>query len=316
MKRIPLLVLTGPTASGKSALACLIAGKLDAEIISVDSMKVYRRMDIGTAKPSPEMRRKVRFHLIDIREPWEEFNVYDFVTEAEKCIEEIHQRGKLPLLVGGTPLYLKGLLEGIFEGASRDNALREELYRRAEREGSQSLHLRLAQLDPEAGERIHPHDVRRIIRALEVFTLTGRPISQLQSQFGRQKEKYDVLMVGLRWPREQLYRRINRRVKEMFQQGLVEEVRGLLEDSCGLSPQASQALGYKEVIAHLHGEYSLDEAMMWVKKNTRRFSRKQMIWFKKFRQLRWLEVDEGASLPGVANCLLGMVHEWRSRRDR
>ncbi len=236
--------LTGPTASGKSAAGVELARRIDAEIVSLDSMALYRRMDIGTAKPTAEQRRAVTHHLVDAIEPWEEFSLARYVEEAARAAAEIAGRGRQALFVGGTPLYLKGLLRGIFEGPPADWELRRRLVDEARTRGGDWLHRRLAEVDPATAARLHPNDERRLIRALEVFEKTGRPISELQRQFevGRTTEECRVFVLD--WPREELYVRIEQRVDEMFAAGLVEEVRRLLAHSpLALSERAGQKNG-------------------------------------------------------------------------
>jgi tRNA dimethylallyltransferase len=221
--------LTGPTASGKSAVGVELARRIGAEIISMDSMALYRRMDIGTAKPTEEERGAVQHHLIDVIEPWEEYSLAQYIAAAEWCAAEIAGRGKKTLFVGGSPLYLKGLLRGIFEGPAADAVFRRNLHEEAKRHESGWLHEEVKKVDPKAAARLHPNDERRLIRALEVFHLTGRPISEWQKQFdvGRAADECKVFVLD--WPREELHKRIDRRGEEMFARGLVEEVRGLVE---------------------------------------------------------------------------------------
>ena len=285
-----LLFLLGPTASGKSEVGAIVASRIGAEIISLDSMLVYRGMDIGTAKPSASLRQEVPHHLIDIAKPQEEFSLGRYVNEAKKKVAEISGRGKRPLFVGGTGLYLKGLLKGIFSGPRADWALRKRLAEDAERRGPEALYQRLKRIDPEAAKKIKPKDLRRIIRALEVYELTGKPISQLQTQFDREPTA-DAVLVCLNRERNDLYQRIDERVEKMFASGLVDEVKGLLKQG-NLSRSASQAVGYKEVIGYLQGRHDLAEAELLIKRNTRRLARRQLTWFRSFPQIKWLEVDK------------------------
>ena len=300
---INIYFLLGATASGKSSVGLRLAKAMDAEIVSVDSMQVYKGMDIGTAKPTSEELRHVRHHLIDVVEPSESFSAARFVELAGKAVSDISGRSKRVLAVGGTALYAKALAEGLFDGPGSNAQLRRELKDRAGRVGSEVLHEELAQVDPEAAKRIHPNDLRRIVRALEVFELTGEPISSFQQQFGRANPAYDCRYVCLRRKREDLHGRINGRVKEMIRAGLVDEVRGLLELPGGLSMQAKQGLGYQEIIAHLAGEMELAEAIEAIKINTRRFAKRQMSWFRRFPKVRWLEAaanSDPASLAELA----------------
>ncbi len=295
------LVLTGPTGSGKTALGLELAERLGAEIVSMDSMALYRGMDIGTAKPTRAERSRVPHHLVDVLDPWESASVAWWLERAAACCRAIEARGKRVLFVGGTPLYLKALLHGLFDGPGSDAALRERLTREAEVSGPQVLHERLARVDPAAAARLHPNDVRRVIRALEVWELTGQPISCRQRQWpqrkdegGRRKDEPERLsgssfllppssfpqILWLDLPRPELYERINRRVEEMFAAGLVEEVEGLRHLPHPVSREAAQALGYKEVFAHLDGQASLAETLVRVQTRSRNFAKRQVTWFR------------------------------------
>jgi len=288
-----LRILIGQTASDKNALASRIASQNDYEIISVDSMKIYRGMDIGTSKPNAEQRKKIKYHLIDILEPYEEYNVARFVKDCDETIADIIRRGKKPLLVCGTPLYLKALLYGIFSDSGSDAQVRAELEKTAEKKGLAFLYEQLIKIDPAKADKIHANDRKRIIRALEVYQLTGKTISSLQTHFGKSELRYPVIIVGLKWKPEELYQRINARVERMFKSGLVEEVKGLINSAQGLGKQAGEAIGYKEVIRHLNGEITLNEAKEEVEKGTRYLARKQMTWFRRFLDIKWIECNSG-----------------------
>jgi tRNA dimethylallyltransferase len=290
--RTQLWFLVGPTASGKTAVGVEVARRVGAEVLSLDSMALYRGMDIGTAKPTEAERAGVPHHLIDVAEPHEAFSTGRYIEEAERAIAEVTGRGRRPLFVGGTALYLKALTEGFFDGPEADWSLRHRLLAEAERDGSAALHERLRAVDRAAAERIHPNDVRRIVRALEVFETTGQPISEQQTQFGAPSTRYDCVLAGLRWPRDQLYRRIERRVDTMFEAGLVDEVRRLLASPEGISHAAGQFVGYREVIASLGGECSLDEARDLIKTRTRQFARRQLTWFRKFTDITWVDAPD------------------------
>ena len=296
--------LIGCTGCGKGAAGRELAARIGAEIISVDSMKVYRRMDIATAKPTPAARRRIPHHLLDVVEPWEEFSVARFVELAEQAVAEIASRGRPILAVGGTALYVKALSEGLFEGPSADPQIRDRLHGRADREGLGALHEELRRLDPEAAGRIHPNDLRRIVRALEVHEITGVPISQLQTQWGAQRDKYACTFIGLRREREDQSHRTNLRVGRMIEQGLVEEVRSLLALPRPLSTAARQALGYAEIIEHLSGEVSLAEAIEMIKINTRRFAKAQRTWFKRFRQTAWIDLGSESEVCETVDRML------------
>jgi len=286
-----MVLVLGVTASGKARLGFELAKFLDGEIISVDSMKVYRRMDIGTAKASPEAQRQIPHHLIDVVEPSESFSVGLYVDKALAAIDDIRSRGKAVVAVGGTALYIKALLYGLFDGPGSDEMIRAELRAQAHRDGSAKLHAALRQIDPEAAGRIDPHDAKRIIRALEVYQLTGKPISSFQKQFDAQKPTHDWTLLGLRREKAEENRRMNARVKRMSELGLVEEVRSLMAEEKPLSRQARCAIGYAEIIEHLQGRMSLEDAVEEIKKNTRRFAKGQRTWFKTFKGVRWRDVE-------------------------
>ncbi len=283
--------LTGPTASGKSAVGVQLAERLGAEIVSMDSMTLYRQMDIGTAKPSCEERGRVPHHLIDIIDPDEDYSLAQYIEAAHQCIENILSRDKKVLFVGGTPLYLKGLLRGIFQGPAADWTFRQQLQQEAQGHGADWLHGRLQEVDPVAAARLHPNDTRRLIRALEIYHLTGRPISEYQKQFkiGTPADRCHVFVLD--WPREELYVRINRRVSGMFAQGLVEEVRGLLDGPKPLGKTARQAVGYREVIEHLEGQRNLAETVELVQLHTRQLAKRQNTWFRSLSECRFVSVS-------------------------
>jgi len=293
--------LIGCTADGKSQVALTLAHRLGGEIVAVDSMKIYRRMDIGTAKPSPAERKAVAHHLIDIVEPSESYSLGRFVEDADAVICDIHTRGKPIVAEGGSMMFVRGLVSGVFEGPSADAAFRHMLRSRAQREGIATLHAELAQIDPDAADRIHPNDLRRIERALEVYHTAGVPISALQKQWEQSCSKYDCRVVALKRPKEDTSRRINARVRQMIDEGLIEEVRSLLAEPVGISEQAAQAVGYAEIIRHLNGELSLDEAIEQIKINTRRLAKGQRTWMRRMPGVRWLDVTEGESVEQIAD---------------
>jgi tRNA dimethylallyltransferase len=278
------LILTGPTGSGKSRLALTLAERMGAEIVSIDSMALYRGMDIGTAKPSAADRHRVPHHLLDLLDPWESASVAWWLAEAARCCQDIVARARRPLIVGGTPLYLKALLCGLFEGPPADEVIRLRLTLEAERTSRQALHDRLALVDPASAARLHPNDLRRVVRALEVWELTGRPLSVWQTQWRTQTPSPASggmpRVVWLDRPREVLYRRIDERVRHMIDEGLVDEVRALRQLPRPLSREAVQALGYKEMFAHLDGKLSLDETIQLIQKRSRQFAKRQLTWFR------------------------------------
>jgi tRNA dimethylallyltransferase len=269
------LVLTGPTGAGKTAVALDLAEAVGAEIIALDSMTLYRGMDVGTAKPTPDEQARARHHLIDVLDPWESANVAWWLERAKAACEDIRSRGKRPLFVGGTPFYLKALLCGLFDAPPVDPQLRRRLELEAEERGNDALHTRLRAVDPKTADRLHPNDVRRVVRALEVFEQTGRPISALQQTWDAPAP---LPCAVLEWPREELYRRIDARVDAMLAAGWVDEVRRLPRP---LSKEASQALGYRELLAHLTGDGpSWDETVATIKTRTRQFAKRQLTWFR------------------------------------
>jgi len=269
-----------------------LAEHLDAEIISIDSMKVYRRMDIGTAKPPKEARQRVKYHLIDVVEPSDSFNVGAFIDAASDAMEQIKSRNRKIVGVGGTALYIKSLLYGLFDGAGTDEQIRTELRARAEAEGLAELHRELTKIDPAAAERINLNDAKRIVRALEVYQLTGKPISSFQKQWQQRQMKHDWTIIGLRREKADASSRINRRVKKMIDAGLVDEAKSLLDEEKPLGKQARCAIGYAEIIEHLSGLMSLEDAIELIKINSRRLAKGQRTWFKTFENVHWLDIAE------------------------
>ena len=285
------LLILGVTASGKGRLAFDLARQTGAEIISIDSMKLYRRMDIGTAKPPKEALATLKYHLIDIVEPSEPFSVGSFFELATDAAEQLKSRNKPTIAVGGTALYIKALLYGLFEGPGADEQIRSQLRQTAKTEGLQQLHHRLKTVDPTAAERIDPNDSRRIIRALEVYELTGKPISSLQRQFDAAQSLHNWTLIGLRREKTEESKRINSRVKKMIAAGFVNEVKKLLTEDKPLSPQAQCAIGYAEIINYLNNITSLEKATELIKKNTRRLAKSQRTWFKTFKNINWLDIE-------------------------
>jgi len=304
----PLLVITGPTATGKSEVAVHVAGAVGGEIVSADSMLVYRRMDIGTAKPTREEMRGVPHHLIDIVEPDQDYSVAIYQKQAREVIADIQARGRLPVLTGGTGLYIRSVIDHYdFSGACRDESLRAKLFKEAQDNGFESLHLRLAEVDGQSAVKLHPRDVRRVIRALEVYYLTGKPLSSYQKIEKYAEPIFNLVIFGLTMAREKLYRRIEQRVDAMIGAGLVEEVQGLLDAGYGPGLTAMQGLGYKEIIAYLTGEVSLPEAIELLKRNTRRFAKRQLTWFRRDGRIKWLAVDPPGGLQAAAEEIISYI---------
>ncbi len=280
-----LYFIVGPTACGKSRLAFELAKKIKGEVISADSMQVYKGMDILTAQPPKEIRKKIPHYLIGIISPEKDFSVDDFRKKALLAIKKIHKKHKIPVIAGGTGLYLRSLIDGLFEAPATDLKLRRRLEKLAVDRGNNYLYNKLLKVDPPAAGRIHPNDLRRIIRALEVYKKTGQPISKLQSKTKGLGEKYQIEIIGLNIPRRVLYQRINERVDKMFERGAVEEVKKL--SSLKLSRSAQQALGIKEINGFLEGKYSLEEAKRLLQRNTRHYAKRQITWFKKMEGIKW-----------------------------
>jgi tRNA dimethylallyltransferase len=299
--------ILGCTGGGKGALGLVLARRLGGEIVSVDSMKIYRRMDIGTAKPSAEVRAEIPHHCIDIAEPGEAFSVARYAERADAAIARIAAQGKAVLAVGGTALYIMAMTQGLFDGPGADADLRAALERRIDAEGLAKLHAELAAVDAASAARIHPNDRKRIVRALEVYQLTGTPISQLQRQWEASPARYDCVFIGLRRELDDTNRRINARVKRMLERNLRDEVAGLLAEPGGLSKQASQALGYAEMIRHLAGEYTLEEAGEQIKINTRQFAKRQRTWFRRFAGVHWIDVAADDSAEKVADATMECI---------
>ncbi len=283
--------LTGATASGKTKVSLELARILDAEIISLVSMAIYRGMDIGTAKPDSAQRSAVPHHLIDIVDPPEAFSVSEYRDSALKKIREIHESGKQVLFVGGTALYLKALLRGLFEGPPADWDFRKEIEQEIENSGAEFLHQRLAMVDPVSAHKLHENDHRRIIRALEVYKQTGKPISHWQMQFDEGRQADQCRVFTIRHDRPVLHQRIEARVEAMFSEGLVDEVRGLLERWSDIGKTASQAVGYREVIDFLSDKMTMEETVERVRVRTRKFARHQETWFRGMSECRILDLE-------------------------
>jgi tRNA dimethylallyltransferase len=289
MTRIP--IICGPTGSGKTAVALELATQYPVEIISADSRQLVRRLDIGTAKPTAEERRLVPFHLIDLIEPGERYSAFRFIGDATRAISEILKRGHLPLVVGGTGLYLRGLTDGVVEIEEPDIQLREKLEKEAESIGPDEMHRRLTNIDPLEAARIHPNNRIKVIRALEIFYLTGKTKSELTATGSYRKGEYEFDYFCLSPDREQLYARINRRVEEMLEAGWLEEVKQLVDDGFADQVRAANIIGYKELLGVLDGQWSLEEAASQIKQDTRRYAKRQVTWFRHQAKCRFFKAS-------------------------
>ncbi len=302
------IVIVGCTASGKSDLGEALAERLHARIMVVDSMQVYRGMDIGTAKPDAATRQRIPHLMIDVADPWESYSAARFVADARPILES-PTRGPL-VLIAGTFLYLRALMEGLFEGPSADEAIRNELNARADREGTDKLHHELQQIDPVAATRIHRNDLRRVVRALEVHRLTGSPISTLQTQWSQTHPAIDALYIGIRREKDLLSRRINARVKKMVELGLVAEVAALAKDPRGFSEEAAAAVGYRQLLDHFARRNSLEEAIEQIKIQTRYLAKMQRTWLKRWpSNVHWLDAPEGVEGSMLADQALAIIEK-------
>ena len=292
MEKPKFVALLGPTGSGKSSLALELAQRFKGEIISSDSVQVYRGLDIGTAKPSNEDRRLIPHHLIDILDPDQGYSAALFREQAGKIILDLHKR-KIPIfVVGGTGLYLKALTRGLFRGPAGDSKLRLALHKKAELGGNEVLYRELQRLDPEAASRIHPHDKFRITRALEVYSLGQKPISLFQKEHGFQETHYEILKVGLQCERDELYGRIESRVDQMIEMGWVDEVQTLLNRGYAPGLKSMRSLGYKNIVSYLSGVLNIEQAIILTKRDTRRYAKRQITWFKADPEIIWFPANQ------------------------
>ena len=292
MSEIPLIVVAGPTASGKTGLAIDIANYTGGEIVSADSMQIYKYMDIGSAKPTKEERAAAVHHMIDFLEPDAEYSVADYTRDAHKVIADITVRGKIPIMCGGTGLYINSVVNDVtFGEMETDYKLREELRKTAEEKGGEYLIEMLREFDPISAERLHPNNLKRVIRAIEFYKLTGVPISEHQEETKKQKSRYNPLMICIEWDREVLYDRINRRVDIMLENGLIDEVKRLRDMGYTRDLNSMQGIGYKEVMDYLDGKYTLDETVEIIKQSSRRYAKRQMTWFRRDEQIYYVKSD-------------------------
>lgn len=292
MDKNKVIVLIGPTAVGKTKIAVELAKKIDGEIVSADSMQIYKHMDIGTAKASLEDMEGIRHYMLDVIEPDQEFSVAKYKEMAVECIEEVIRKRKVPILVGGTGLYINSIVDNVeFSETITDWGYREELEEKAEREGVEVLHKELEKIDPEAAQKIHTNDLKRIIRALEVYKFTGKPISYHQQISRDIPSKFNFIMIGLTMERGELYKRIDRRVDQMIEKGLNEEVKKLLDRGISIRSTAMQGLGYKEMVEYLTLTKSLEEVLEIIKRDSRRYAKRQLTWFRRDKRIYWLDAE-------------------------
>jgi tRNA dimethylallyltransferase len=289
---LKIIVICGPTDSGKSNLALRLAKDINAEIINADSQQVYQGLDIGTAKPSDAEQAGIPHHLIDCALPGDNFSAALFATAADKAIRDIAARGKKVIVVGGTGLYIRALIHGLVDSPSGDADIRAELLQEAADKGAAALYDELRQVDAEAAAHIHPNNLVRVVRALEVFRLTGAPLSRFQLQHGFRESRYHALLIALDTERSELYRRIDHRVDRMVEAGLVNEVRDLLAAGIAPDAKAMQAIGYKETVAHLAGHHDLNETIRLIKRNTRHYAKRQLTWFRADPAIQWFAYPE------------------------
>ena len=305
IEQIPIVVICGPTGSGKTNLALSLAEKIPLEIISADSRQVYRRMDIGTAKATVEEQAIVPHHMIDLIDPDQEFSVAEFVDLARSLIREISERGKIPCIVGGTGLYIRALLGGLAQLPSSNSELRKQLHQRENDEGPGSLFRELQQVDPVAAAEIHPNNIVRIVRALEVCIISGRRMSELKAEHSFAEQSYRALKLAPEFARAELYARINHRSKQMIACGLVDEVRGLVE-SYSSDLKALQTLGYREVVRYIKEEISAEQMFADIQKYTRRYAKRQLTWFRKEPEIIWVDssMESGKVIQSIDNFIL------------
>ena len=297
-----LLAIVGPTASGKSDVALAVAIRLNGEIISADSRQIYKYLNIGTSKPPSDDRIKIQHHFIDVLDPKQDYNAGTFGIEARQRILEIGNRGKQPILVGGSGLYVKAVIDGFFDGPGQDPEFRTQLEQRALKEGSQALLNELSKFDPESASVMEPSKPRRIIRALEVFHITGKRLSEFHAEQST-VAPFETSQFGLEWGRAYLYERINQRVDLMFSLGLIEEARQLLKMGYEPSLNALNTVGYKEVFGHLKGKLANDEMVELIKRNSRRFAKRQLTWFRRDERIEWITMDENTRSEDVADLI-------------
>lgn len=315
VRRKPLVVILGPTAVGKSRVAVEVAKRLDSDILTADSRQVYRGMDVGTDKPPVAARQGIAHHLIDLVEPDEPFNAGLFQRHATQLIEGLHQRRRLPLVVGGTGLYVRILLQGLCDAPPSDPAVRAQFCEEAREQGPSHMYERLASVDPVMAAKLHPGDISKIIRALEVLHLSGVPMSSFQAGHGFTERPFSALVIGLNRERTHLYRRIEERIDWQLANGLLEETRDLLSRGYRREAPAMTGLGYRHVAAHLAGEYDWAEMVRLFKRDTRRFAKRQMTWFRRESEATWLMLEEAEPHEETAARAMRLIESFLSALD-
>jgi tRNA dimethylallyltransferase len=307
-KLIPLFVLVGPTAVGKTEISTALCNKLGGEVVSADSVQVYRYLDIGSAKPVLEERQGVPHHLIDVVDPAVNFTVFDYQNMARQAIADIHKRGKLPLLTGGTGLYVKAVIDEYnFRSGKVNPLIRERLEEILELKGKEYLYRFLQQIDPVTAQKVHPNDIRRMMRAFEFFYLTGEPISSQRELTEKKRSRYNLTMIGLTTKRSILYERINKRVDLMIKQGLLEEVRRLLEKGYGSDLKSLQSLGYSHMIKYLQRKWDWDNTIINFKRDTRHYAKRQLTWFRADNRIIWFEMDERRNIDPILESIYSRI---------
>lgn len=302
-----VIVIAGPTCSGKTKLGIALAGQLNSEIISADSRQIYKYLDIGTAKPSAAELAKCKHHFIDLLEPDENYNVSRFEIDSLKIINSLLDRGKIPVVVGGSGLYIRALVDGIFDSVDNDEEYREKLHEDREKFGNDYLYNELKKIDPESSSKMLPQNWKRVMRALEVYHLTGEPISKFQSDHKRELD-IKFIQFGLNWNRERLYYNIENRVDRMMETGLVDEVKKILSLGFSKNINALNTVGYKEIISYLEGEIAIERAVELIKRNTRRFAKRQMTWFNADKRIQWLQTDSQNDSDEEAGVILKNIN--------
>jgi len=301
-----VIVIVGPTCSGKTKLSLEIAQKLKSEIISSDSRQIYKYLSIGTAKPSESELMNVKHHLIDFVNPDENYNVSKFESDALWIIEKLLHQNKIPIVTGGSGLYIKAVVDGIFNTVDTDEEYRKKLLKIRQDEGNEKLYLMLQECDQVSASKMFPQNWKRVIRALEVFHLTGEPIWKVQNEYERE-DNFEFHQFGLLWERESLYENIEKRVDEMIEAGLINEVQTLLKRGYDKNLNSLNTVGYKEIIEYLEGNISLEKAIELTKRNTRRFAKRQMTWFRKDKRIQWIEIDNNTTFKHTAESIISMI---------